>query len=124
MLDEFDLDLRLGELHTPTATADRPAQEGAPGWETGAAEDAPQPRAETEDSCFGTCGEGTCQTCDTCNTCGGETCEGTCFGETCEGTCEGVTCTGTCEGATCDVTCEGITCETCQGDTCPCIKDP
>jgi hypothetical protein len=43
MLDEFDLDLLLGELRTPTATADRPAQEGALAWEIGAVAGVAQP---------------------------------------------------------------------------------
>jgi hypothetical protein len=147
MLDEFDIDLRLGELRGPPRQSafDKPH----------AVQAGPEIPTE-EDTLAGTCPETCGATCATCDTCEGGTCEGTCVGDTCQGTCEtcfgtcagetclgtcatcegtcatcrgdtcdftcaGVTCEGTCEGATCQFTCGDATCDTCHGDTCPCF---
>lgn len=101
-VDEFDLDLRVGELR---GSAGAHAGVGAQAAQTDAA------------GCVPTGGEGTCDTGDpTCpNTCDNPTCPNTCP-NTCRPTCPN-TCPNTCR-PTCRNTCDGFTCDgevTCAG---------
>ncbi|MFI6112999.1 hypothetical protein [Kitasatospora sp. NPDC051164] len=124
-VDEFDLDLRLGQPR-PTGMQPLGPETGAPchtDFACGTDFDCPtefntgcKPHTCqcTDDTVCATLRR-TCQTCQTCATCGENTCA-TCGEDNTCVTCGGATCV-TCGEATC-VTCGGFTCITCGRGTC------
>jgi hypothetical protein len=123
--DEFDLDVRLGELTYGTRFIPFDAQTDPVGLPTaglGAGETCNTQNNTCPITCAGhnTCPETQCATCpETCPETCPDTCVVSCFG-TCDNTCPETcpdTCIDTCPGS-CGGTCENTCPDTC-GETCP-----